>query len=66
MGSSWRISDACGKVGRKEGLLDDRAVKRFEDDRDEVVALGTFDLLEGLDVIVFGAVHDREDLGNEA
>ena len=49
-----------------EGLLDDRAVKRFEDDRNKIVALGAFDLLEGLDVVVFGAVHDREDLGNEA
>ena len=30
------------------------------------MALGTLDLLEGLDIIVFGAVHDREDLGHEA
>ena len=30
------------------------------------MALGAFDLLEGLDVVVFGAVHDREDLGDEA
>ena len=49
-----------------EGLLDDRAVKRFEDNRDEIVALGAFDLLEGLDVVVLGAVHDRENFGNEA
>ncbi len=47
-------------------LLDDCAVKRLEDDCDEVVTLGAFDLLESLDVVVFGAVHDREDLGNEA
>jgi hypothetical protein len=56
----------CGKAGREKGLLDDRTVKRLEDDRDEVVTLGALDLLEGLDVVVFGAVHDREDLGNEA
>ncbi len=49
----------------EERLLDDRAVKRLEDDRDEIVTLGAFDLLESLDVVVFGAVHDREDLGNE-
>ena len=30
------------------------------------MALGAFDLLESLDIIVLGAVHDREDLGNEA
>ena len=29
------------------------------------MALRAFDLLEGLDVLVFGAVHDREDLGDE-
>ena len=45
--------------------LYDRSVKCFEDDRDEVVTLGTFDLFEGLDVVVFGAVHDGEDLGDE-
>jgi len=49
-----------------EGLLDDRAVKRLEDDRDEIMTLGAFDLFEGLDIFVLGAVHDREDLGNKA
>ena len=47
-------------------LLNDRAVKRFENDRHKVVALGAFDLLEGLDVVVLGAVHDREYLGDKA
>ena len=49
-----------------EELLDDRAVKRLEDDGDEIVTLGAFDLLESLDIIVFRTVHDREDLGNKA
>ena len=57
---------ACVKSGRGEGLLDDRAVKRLKDDRHKIVTLGTLDLLESLDVVVLGAVHDREDLGNEA
>ena len=65
-GSNWSTSGVSVKAGRREGLLDDRAVKRFKDDRDEIVTLGTFDLLEGLDVVVLGAVHDRENLGNEA
>ena len=46
--------------------LYDSAVKRLEDDGDEIVALGAFDLLEGLNVIVFRPVHDGEDLGNKA
>jgi hypothetical protein len=29
------------------------------------VALGAFDLFEGLDIIVLGAVHDGEYLGDE-
>ena len=58
--------DVCVKDRWKEELLDDRAVKRFKNDRHKIVALGTFDLLERLDVVVFGAVHDREDFGNEA
>ncbi len=29
------------------------------------MALRAFDLFEGLDVVVFGAVHDREDFGHE-
>ena len=56
-----------GVWGRSvKSSLDDRAVKCFEDDGHEIVTLGAFDLFEGLDVVVFGAVHDREDLGNEA
>ena len=52
--------------GRQETLLYDGPIKCFEDDCYEVVTLGAFDLFEGLDVVVLGAVHDREDLGNEA
>ncbi len=55
-----------GEACQPAELLNDRAVQRFEDDRYEIVTLGTFDLLEGLDVFVFGAVHDREYLGDEA
>ena len=59
--------DVLVRGGRKEALLlDDCAVKCLKDDSDEIMALGTFDLFEGLDVVVFGAVHDREDLGDEA
>jgi len=47
-------------------LLYDGSVKCLEDDGDEIVTLGAFDLFEGLDVVVFRPVHDREDLGNEA
>ena len=47
-------------------LLDDGSVQRFEDDRHKVVTFGAFDLFESLDVVVLGAVHDREDLGDEA
>ncbi len=54
------------QVRLKEELLYDGPIECFEDNRDEVVTLGAFDLLESLDVVVLGAVHDREDLGNEA
>jgi len=30
------------------------------------VTFGAFDLLEGLDIIVLGPVHDGEDFGDEA
>jgi single-stranded DNA-specific DHH superfamily exonuclease len=43
----------------------DRAVQRFEDNRDEIMAFRAFDLLECLDVLVLGAVHDGQDLGDE-
>jgi hypothetical protein len=52
----------CGE----RGLLDDRAVKRLEDDGHEIMTLRALDLFEGLDVVVFWAVHDRKDLGDEA
>ena len=54
------------EVTKGKKLFNDRAVQRLEDDRHEIVALGTFDLFEGLDVVVLGTVHDREDFGNEA
>jgi len=54
------------KWGPKEELFYDGSIKCFEDDRHKIVTLGAFDLLEGLDVVVLGAVHDRKDLGNEA
>ena len=47
-------------------LLDDGSVQCLEDDRHKIVTLGAFDLLKSLDVVVLGAVHDREDLGDEA
>ena len=65
LGSNWHISDVCAKAGPTK-LFDDRTVQCFEDDRYKIVTLGAFDLLEGLDILMFGAVHDREDLGNEA
>lgn len=46
-------------------LFGDRAVESFEDNRDQVVTLGAFDLLESLDIVVLGAVHDGEDLRHE-
>ena len=53
-------------LGKGKNLLDDCAVKRLENDRHEIVTFGAFDLFEGLDVVMLGAVHDRKDLGNEA
>jgi len=53
------------KIENVRGLFDDRAVKRFENDSDEILTLGAFDLLEGLDVVVLGAVHDGENFGDE-
>ena len=47
-------------------LLDDGSVQCLEDDRHKIVTFGAFDLLKSLDVIVLRAVHDREDLGDEA
>jgi hypothetical protein len=49
----------------RKALLNDGPVKCFEDDRHEIMTFGAFDLLESLDVIVFGAVHDRENFGDE-
>ena len=47
------------------GSFRDRAVEGLKNNRHQIVALGTFDLFEGLDIFVFGAVHDRKDFGDE-
>lgn len=47
------------------GLFGKRSVQSFEDDRYQVAALWTFDLLEGLDVIVLGTIHDAQYLCDE-
>ena len=47
------------------GLAGDAAIKRFKYDGHQIVALGALDLLEGLDVVVLGAVHNGKDLGDE-
>lgn len=48
-----------------EVSFDDGSVKCLKDDRNEIMALGTFDLFESLDVIVFGPVHNGEYLCHE-
>jgi len=58
----WRF--AVPGEGEEE-LLYDGSVKRLEDDCDKIMTLGTFDLFEGLNIVVFRAVHDGEDLGHE-
>ena len=45
--------------------LSDGAVQGFKNDCYEVVALGAFDLLEGLNILVLGTVHDGENFGGE-
>ena len=54
-----------GDDRRKRLSFNDASVESFEDDCHEIVALGAFDLLEGLDVLVFGAVHDGQDFCDE-
>ncbi len=41
------------------------SVKRLKNNRHKVVTFGALDLFEGLNVFIFGAVHDREDFGDE-
>jgi hypothetical protein len=60
---SWEKS--AERLKGRRVLLHDSAVKRLEDDRDKIVALWAFDLLEGLNVVMFGPVHNGEDLGDE-
>ena len=48
-----------------DGLGCDRPIQSFKDDRDQIVAFGTFDLLKGLDVGVFRTVHNGENFGDE-
>lgn len=57
------------EIGRLEfvisKLLSDTAVEGFKDNRHEIVTLGTFDLFEGLDVFILGAVHDGKNFSNK-
>ena len=50
----------------RKALLNDGPVKCFEDDRHEVMTFGAFDLPESLNIVMFGAVHNRKYLGDEA
>jgi len=45
--------------------VSDRPVQGLEDDRDQIIAVGAFDLLKGLNVVVFRTVDDAQDLGRE-
>ncbi len=45
--------------------LCDGPVKGLKNDGHQVVALGAFDLLEGLNVLVFGPVHDGKNFCDE-
>ena len=49
-----------------KALLYDGSIKCFKDDCHEIMTFGAFDLLESLNIVVFGAIHDRENLSNEA
>jgi hypothetical protein len=42
-------------------LFSDGAVQCFKDNRDKVMTFGAFDLFKGLDVLMLGAVHNRQD-----
>ena len=46
--------------------LRDGPVKCFKNDGHEIVTLGAFDLLEGLDIFMLRAVHDGKNLCDEA
>ncbi len=46
-------------------LFRQRPIQRFKNDGDQIVALGAFDLFEGLNIIVFGAVHDGKNFRDE-
>ena len=46
-------------------LFGDGPVEGLKNDGHKVVTLGAFDLLEGLDVFVLGAVHNGENLRDE-
>jgi len=43
----------------RDRLLRNASVKRLENNRNEIVALRTFDLFEGLNVVVLRAIHNR-------
>ena len=61
-----RLNSCPKHSGMIKALLYDGSIKCFKDDCHEIMTFGAFDLLEGLDVVVLRAVHDREDLGDEA
>ena len=42
-------------------LFCDGAVERFKNDGDQIMTFGAFNLFEGLNVVMFGAVHNRKD-----
>ena len=46
-------------------LFSDRSVERLENDGHEIMTFGALDLLEGLDVLVLGAVEDGKNFCDE-
>ena len=53
-------------MGREgECLAGDLTVERFKNNRNQIMALGAFNLLESLDVVMLRAIHNRKNLGEE-
>ena len=46
-------------------LFDGTAAQCLKNNRDEGLTLRAFDLLEGLDIVVLGAVHNTQDLSHK-
>ena len=59
----FRMTSKSSLIGWR--LFGDCAVESFEYNGHKIVALGAFDLLEGLNVFLLGAVHDGKNLGHE-